>query len=302
LGLGSGGHVVKNCIAWDNRLTGFSTNSAEAPCHVYNCTGMSNGEENFRFANSGSPYRHTVTNCLSLDSTVTIDPNHKGVVSLNNSWDLGYTPTAADFLSVPPAPFPLPDPRIAGGHVNPWNLNPLWNGGAVTPPLFVPNWLSTNSMVDLGYTSGPLRGQLAIGVNNNDNPLVPETEYNRYRAPDLGAKEVAPAIPSGTEIFLVQATAVVNDDLSVSPTVLVLTGPTAKRLLVGTPVTIDDLWTGGTDRLLSATDVPLLDTLAAGKCFLIDPSTLEQQSARIFLQADDGTTFSDVVPVSLNLD
>jgi len=102
----SGGHTVRNCLAWKNRVYGFSDNGAQKAIFVYNNTGWANRNEgvsngyNFYFQSSTAD---TLRNNLSagpigLDSVGVASSN----IQTNNSWNaaIGVTVSDADFVSL----------------------------------------------------------------------------------------------------------------------------------------------------------------------------------------------------------
>lgn len=100
----SGGNILKNCLAYQNRDTGISENSSIIPNHIYNCTSSNNAALQFYFPgtyNSGvnSGIVHVLKNNLAYLGTLgTVSPADDTF----NSWNLGFTVNASDFVSTDP--------------------------------------------------------------------------------------------------------------------------------------------------------------------------------------------------------
>ncbi|MEO1396563.1 MAG: LamG-like jellyroll fold domain-containing protein [Cyanobacteria bacterium J06634_5] len=87
-------HVIRNNLAWDNTVRGFNYNGSQGKMQVYNNTSYNNGVS-YAF-NKGS---HVLRNNIAIGGDLQI-ARQKGVKDDNNSWTLGVTATAEDFLSV----------------------------------------------------------------------------------------------------------------------------------------------------------------------------------------------------------
>jgi hypothetical protein len=97
--------ILKNCLAFDNRVKGFDQNNNCGSITLYNCTGYRNGTYNFSVPDTlavSAGKILTVKNCISLDSPsgiTLLDP-----ILATNSWP--NTPsyvtiaTSADFVSI----------------------------------------------------------------------------------------------------------------------------------------------------------------------------------------------------------
>jgi hypothetical protein len=114
LGHDSGPHVLKNVVAWGNRLNGIDVNgnatvdtSVATPytsiAHgvtIENATAYDNGgtsgSKNYNFDEFVAAYPHTLRNNVSLTGSNTIQA---GNVSDHNTWN-GISTDAADFLSL----------------------------------------------------------------------------------------------------------------------------------------------------------------------------------------------------------
>jgi hypothetical protein len=93
-------HIVKNCVAFDNRTgssggKGFDQNHNTAGQTLYNCVSYRNQNDNFSFPDSIITGQHIIKNCISYSGTVTIS----NATLSNNSWP-SLTPTATDFVSL----------------------------------------------------------------------------------------------------------------------------------------------------------------------------------------------------------
>ena len=87
-------HIVQNCLSFDNRVAGFHENGSSGVEDILNNTAWNNGSVNFGFS---LPFAYRLINNVSAGA-----PNSLGaqVEASHNSWDLGLTVTAADFVSV----------------------------------------------------------------------------------------------------------------------------------------------------------------------------------------------------------
>ncbi len=91
--------VLKNCLAFDNRVKGFDQNNNLGSMTLYNCTGYRNGTYNFSIPSSLSPGNTaTIINSVSLESQGT--SLFSGVISKNNSWLAGFSISSADFVTI----------------------------------------------------------------------------------------------------------------------------------------------------------------------------------------------------------
>lgn len=89
--------ILKNSLAFDNRVKGFDQNNNRGSMTIYNCSAYRNGT-NYSipsFINSGETA--TVTNCVSLGTAGSLNAN---IVQLTNSWHTPFVVTNADFISI----------------------------------------------------------------------------------------------------------------------------------------------------------------------------------------------------------
>ncbi len=144
---------LTNCIALDHRwgtTVGFAFNNNTAPITLVNCTALNCGRP-YKFEQNGNVF----INCLDWNSTRPAPVDIKGTsTQLNNSWNLGITVSASDFVSVSAADAGAP--RELDGN--------LPNNGFGRPA-------PGSQLIDRG---------LDVGLPYNGT------------APDLGAREYAP--------------------------------------------------------------------------------------------------------------
>jgi hypothetical protein len=150
--------VLRQCLAFDNRVKGFDQNNNRGSMTLYNCTAYRNGR-NYAIADTLAFSRGkllTVKNALALGDYGSL---HSAAVQETNSWLAPFPPvTPADFLSVDTAG--VRGPRKADGSL---------------PDVAFLHLAPGSPMIDSGT-------DLGIPFNGS--------------APDLGAFE-SPAIPSG---------------------------------------------------------------------------------------------------------
>ena len=98
----SGGHLVHNCVAYDNRSEGFVWNLASIPIEVYNCTAYNNDSDGFVFSEG----EHYLKNNIAFGNDDRAKRLNSQVVHENNTWNLGIAdpgfmstdPSSGDFL------------------------------------------------------------------------------------------------------------------------------------------------------------------------------------------------------------
>lgn len=81
-------HILKNCIAWNNKQNGFDYNDTELPQTLYNCTAYNNAR-NYKFWDiNGGPVIHNIENCISAINQFD-DILLQTIIDQNtNSWNL----------------------------------------------------------------------------------------------------------------------------------------------------------------------------------------------------------------------
>ena len=104
------GHVVRNSMAWDNRVGGFIDNSNPGTINIDHSTAWRNGGTGFDLADADG----TITRCLA----VTNSPNSSlgsNTSASNNSWQIGGTWNDAALQSTNPST--VTGPRNADGSI-----------------------------------------------------------------------------------------------------------------------------------------------------------------------------------------
>jgi hypothetical protein len=108
-------HIVRNCIAWKNRASGFYANHSSGGNTWYNNTSFQNGTQFNMLASTWSEpngkgtrtdgvtltgdKRHIMRNNIGFPEKNSYIDGY-GVDTKSNAWDLGITPSTKDFLSV----------------------------------------------------------------------------------------------------------------------------------------------------------------------------------------------------------
>jgi hypothetical protein len=91
--------ILKNCVAFDNRVKGFDQNNNKGSMTLYNCTAYRNGTN---YGMSGIVYTDsgnvmTITNCVALGAKGSI---WTGSVQQTNSWMTPFVVNDSDFISI----------------------------------------------------------------------------------------------------------------------------------------------------------------------------------------------------------
>ena len=110
LGQGGGEHILIRCMSYNNQHKGFDLNRSTTDATgvtLYNCTGVGNLGDNFKFDNPTTGAIHVLRNNLSHLGSVTIGTL---IDDANNSWN-GFTVTDSDFVSLDPNFDPIVDPN-----------------------------------------------------------------------------------------------------------------------------------------------------------------------------------------------
>jgi hypothetical protein len=93
--------ILKNCLAFGNKVKGFDQNNNVGSMALLNCTGYNNKEANYRIQRALNPGQTlTVKNCVSFSGNVQLG---SFAIQETNSWMSPFVVTAADFLSLDPA-------------------------------------------------------------------------------------------------------------------------------------------------------------------------------------------------------
>ena len=159
--------ILKNCVAFDNRVKGFDQNNNRGSMTLYNCTGYRNGTYNFSIPGAiNSGYTATIKNSISLLSQgITLIPE---TVQAANSWIEPLTVTAADFVSIDTTG--VRGPRKADGSLPDVNFMHL---------------ASTSRLINAGVEVGiPFKGSAPdLGAFEFDPNSVPITVYKNDGVP-----------------------------------------------------------------------------------------------------------------------
>ncbi|WP_187263274.1 right-handed parallel beta-helix repeat-containing protein [Pontibacter beigongshangensis] len=92
--------ILKNCLAFDNRVKGFDQNNNKGSMTLYNCTAFNNGTNYGMQQAVGSGKTVIVKNSVSAGSgAVNIVSS---ATQQTNSWMSGFQVTSADFISINP--------------------------------------------------------------------------------------------------------------------------------------------------------------------------------------------------------
>ncbi len=91
-------HILKYCMAWDNKQNGFDYNDNELSQTLYHCTSYHNGR-NYKFWNiNGNPATHDIQNCISAVCTHNDILLQTIITENTNSWNL-VDPNDADIVN-----------------------------------------------------------------------------------------------------------------------------------------------------------------------------------------------------------
>ena len=190
------GHLLKNCLAFDNHSKGFDHNLSAGAHTLYNCTGFRNAKWNFSFYDAPAGGADTFKNNVSyLGQGTNIVA---GAVMVANSWQ-GFTVTAADFASVSDAPafaprnadYSLPAntlARLAAGSdlIDAGvNVGLPFNGAAPDlgayeftasisqGPIWFQSWRATNGGFSLTVTGLTSHGAVVLSTSSNLTSWTP---------------------------------------------------------------------------------------------------------------------------------
>lgn len=89
--------ILKNCIAFDNRVKGFDQNNNKGSMTLYNCSAYRNETNFFITSTLNTGKTATVVNCVSLGSYGSLAGF---VIQQTNSWLSPFTVTNDDFISI----------------------------------------------------------------------------------------------------------------------------------------------------------------------------------------------------------
>jgi Ca2+-binding RTX toxin-like protein len=152
LGNTSGGHLVVNCVSWDNLHDGFEGNDAAIPITVLNSTAFDNHARNFHFNIGGHVLKNNL--CYSPGQGIYLEV---GTVQVANSWNLNVVVSSADFLSLSDA--------VARG--------PRQADGALPETTFL-HLAPDSDLIDKGVNVGlPSEGKPDLGAFETGTALDP---------------------------------------------------------------------------------------------------------------------------------
>ena len=177
-------HIVRNCVSWKNRASGYYANHSSGGNTWYNNTSYNNGTQYNLLASTWSQpdgkgtrsdgvtltgdKRHIMRNNIGFPNKNSYVDGY-GVDSKYNTWDLSITPSSGDFIS-------LTDPSmtVTGQNLNliPGMLGPRQADGSL-PVLEFLKLAPGSKMIDKGI------------IDKSINVELPYTAA----APDLGAYE-----------------------------------------------------------------------------------------------------------------
>jgi MYXO-CTERM domain-containing protein len=91
-------HTVRNCVAFGNRANGIYANHHVGGIDFFNNLSYRNQTNYNMLADAGFPSAHTLRNNVAMSTGGTIS-NLTGGTAMFNSWNLGVTASAADYVS-----------------------------------------------------------------------------------------------------------------------------------------------------------------------------------------------------------
>jgi hypothetical protein len=93
--------ILKNCLAFGNKVKGFDQNNNVGSMTLLNCTGYNNKDANYRIQRMLNPGQTVIVkNCVSFNGSVQLG---NFAVQETNSWYSPFVVTVEDFLSLDPA-------------------------------------------------------------------------------------------------------------------------------------------------------------------------------------------------------
>jgi MYXO-CTERM domain-containing protein len=96
---GAATHTIRQCVAFDNRAQGFYANHHVGRINFHNNTAFKNAANFDMLADAGFPSTHEIRNNVATGNGGTIS-RLTGGTATSNSWNLGVTVSAADFMSM----------------------------------------------------------------------------------------------------------------------------------------------------------------------------------------------------------
>ena len=173
LGNTSGGHIVINCVSWDNLASGFDGNDATNPVTVINSTAFNNGEFDFHFYKIG----HVLKNNLAFAGKQGVQVGSESTQTAN-SWTLPVKVSAGDFLSLNAAT--AKGARQADGSLPETLFLHLAAGSDLIDKGVAVSWRESTGAPDLGAFESDGTGAVTPGSGDGevalDGTTVPGTE------------------------------------------------------------------------------------------------------------------------------
>ncbi len=151
--------ILKNCLAFGNKVKGFDQNNNVGSMTLLNCTGYNNREANYRIQRTLNPGQTlTIKNCVSFTGAVQLG---SFAIQEKNGWMPPFVVTAEDFLSLDPALAAAP--RQADGGL---------------PKIDFMHLSSVSDLIDAGVNLGiPFNGEAPdLGAFESDFVTAVETE------------------------------------------------------------------------------------------------------------------------------
>lgn len=151
--------ILKNCLAFGNKVKGFDQNNNVGSMTLLNCTGYNNREANYRIQRALNPGQTlTVKNCVSFNGNVQLG---NFAVQETNSWRSPFVVTVDDFLSL--------DANLA--------YAPRQADGSL-PEIEFMHLASMSDLIDAGVDLGmPFKGKAPdLGAFESDFVTAVETE------------------------------------------------------------------------------------------------------------------------------
>jgi hypothetical protein len=188
-------HIVKNCVAWENRQNGFNYNDNVLPQTLYNCTAYNN-KRNYKFGDiGGGPAIHYIQNSISAVAAVDDYLLPSIIDSNTNSWnyiDLNAENIVEDnFISTDD--FVASGPRNADGSIPESDFLRLKKGS-----IFI------DSGVDVGLPFngdapdlGAFESDFSVGIEENSAYSISGIKVENYPNPAKNVMDLKYKLPLG---------------------------------------------------------------------------------------------------------
>lgn len=182
--------VLKNCLAFDNRVKGFDQNNNRGSMTLYNCTGYNNGTNYSIFTDIDSNKSAILTNNASMGNYGVLA---SWTIQQKNSWMSPFVVTAEDFLSLDT--LGVRGPRNADGSLPVLNFLRLAQGSdlidagidvglpfnGIAPDLGA---FETSAVSDVTENETDAAGDFIL-AQNYPNPFNPATRFS-FHLPKSG--------------------------------------------------------------------------------------------------------------------